>query len=311
MVAAVAAAAAIACRPAQGLGSLAYTRGGIRHVVDLGTCRDTIAGRASAPRPVPLMSPDGRWKARIAIIAGKQAIVVSSPGSPPLAVLTQPAWSPSAKNGSPGPLMLLGWSPDDRWVLFANDPMGSQSIIADGILVRAVPIRGGALHTVASMLGNDDYRAWCGSRLVLSAGGDRIATTNKRLLVTGPPSWHARLLAADPARAWGSLTCAPDGQAVVVQSQRAGTTNESFVNTRWSLWHVGFDGTSRRLTSPPPGYADESPRFSGTTLFFVRSHRGVGRVYALRGGKLLGPFASLGANIGYYGHHAWAYAVRR
>jgi hypothetical protein len=95
-----------------------------------------------------------------------------------------------------------------------------------------------------------------------------------------------------------------------VQSQPA-STDANFFHTRWSLWRVGLDGTKRRLTSPRPGYADESPRFSGKTLFFVRSRRGVGKLYALRGGRLLGPLASLGSQLGYYGHHAWPYSVRR
>jgi hypothetical protein len=47
----------------------------------------------------------------------------------------------------------------------------------------------------------------------------------------------------------------------------------------------------------------------GGTLFFVRSRHGTGAVYALRGGKLLGPFATVGPNPGYYGHRAWPYAV--
>ena len=206
--------------------------------------------------------------------------------------------------------MLLDWSPDDDWVLFANDPMGSQSIIADGIIVQAVSLQEGGLHRVAAMLGYDDYRAWCGGSLVLTAGGDRIATANKRLLVTRPPVWHAHLLASDPGRAWGSVTCSPGGRTVVVQSQPV-STDANFFHTKWSRWRVGLDGAVRRLTSPPPGYADESPRFSGATLFFVRSRRGIGRVYALRDGKLIGPFASLGYSLGYYGHNDWTYSVRR
>src|SRR5439155_1760149 len=80
-----------------------------------------------------------------------------------------------------------------------------------------------------------DYLAWCGERLVFTAGLDRVATHNKRLLVAGPPAWRPRPLWAAPTRAFGSLACAPDGRAVAVLSQPA-SDNASFFATRWQLW---------------------------------------------------------------------------
>jgi hypothetical protein len=102
------------------------------------------------------------------------------------------------------------------------------------------------------------------------------------------------------------LVCARDGRSVVVQSQ-AESDNPSFFATRWSLWRVGLDGSTHRLTSPPSGYADESPRLApdGRTLLFVRSRKGIGALYALRGQKLFGPLLSLGYNLGFYGHQGW------
>jgi hypothetical protein len=291
----------------RGLGSLAYSRGGHRHLLDLGTCRDTVGGPARGSRPGPAVSRDGRSTARVEVVAGRQSIVVSHAGGGGRAVLIQPAWSPAAPNRSPGPLMLLGYSGDGGWVLFANDPMGSASIVADGILMRAVSLRGDRVREVATLLGYDDYRAWCGGRLVLISGGGRVATRNKRIVAAGPPSWKPRPLVRGVRHAWGSVACAPDGRSVVAQAQ------EPSVFAQWSLWRVGFDHSVRRLTSPPTGYSDDSPRFGpdGRTLFFVRSRRDTGRVYALRDGKLLGPFATVGPDTGYYGHHDWPYSVRR
>jgi hypothetical protein len=204
--------------------------------------------------------------------------------------------------------MLLGASPDRRWIFFANDPMGSQSIIADGVRLQVVAARGGRPRELLPTLAYDDYRTWCGGRLVLTAGGDRIATTNKWLATLAPPGWRPRVL--QRTGAWGSTACARDGKSVVAQSQAA-SDDGNFFHTHWALWRVGFDGSLRRLTSPPPGYADESPQFAGGTLYFVRSHHGVGKLYALRRGKLLGPLLSLGFDLGYYGHHGWQYSVRR
>ena len=45
--------------------------------------------------------------------------------------------------------------------------------------------------------------------------------------------------------------------------------------TPGTVWRVGMNGSRRRLTSPPAGFADESPRLSsdGRSIFFPRSHQ--------------------------------------
>lgn len=291
MVAAVA--AALACVPTPGLGTIRYERGTTLHVVDLATCRET-ASRVPRPRGNGVT---------VAVAGGKQTLRADG-----RALLTLPAWKPNAKNGSPGPIMPLGRAA--RWVLYAIDSMGSASLIADGVLVRAVS-PAGRIRAVTTALGYSDYRTWCGGRLVLIAGGDRIATRNKRIVAARPPDWKPVPLVRGADRAWGSVACAPDGRSVVAQAQPP-SDDATFVRTRWALWRVGFDGSLRRLTSPPPGYADESPRVARDgTLYFVRSRRGVGRLYALRRGALLGPLLSLGYSLGYYGHRAWPYSVTR
>jgi hypothetical protein len=309
MVAAVTAAAAVACTPVRGLGSLAYTRGGRLHVVDLGTCRDQVAKAQRAGRAGAFPSPDGRLRARVRVAGGEQTIWIADRSGKGYGVVSLPRWSPNAKNRSPGPLMLLGWSGDSRWVFFAVDPMGSQSLPADGLMLETASVDG-RVRRIGQTLGYDDYRTWCGGRLVLTAGGDRIATHNKRLVTASPPGWKTQPLVRAPKRAFGSVACSPDG-GVVVQSQPATGVDMTSVYAHWSLYRVS-NGRPQRLTSPPRGYSDDSPRFSPDgTLFFVRSHRNVGRVYALRNGKLLGPFATLGRDIGFYGHHDWPYSVRR
>jgi len=156
------------------------------------------------------------------------------------------------------------------------------------------------------MLVYRDYLASCGGRLVFTAGGDRVATDRKRLLVASPPKWRPHPLVPGTRHVFGSVACAPDGRSVVVQAQGQ-STNPSFFATHWALWRVGLDGTERRLTSPPRGSADESPRLSkdGRVLLFVRTRKGNGHLYALRGTRLTGPLLYLGNNIGFYGHHDW------
>lgn len=292
----------VACTPHPGLGTVAIQRPAIVRVVDLASCRVTTERPAKpAGGPTIVVRRTGK--------AGTQSIVFD--GRMVLTVHESFARIPA---GSPGPIELKGISPDRRWILYAIDPMGSASLAADGLTLQAVSTTGGRSRTVASGLLYSDYRAWCDFRtLVITAGGDRIATNNKRLVVTGPPTWRPHLLVHMPTHAFGSVVCAPDGESVVVQSQPQ-SADGSFFHTRWHLQRIWFyDGAQKTLTHPPLGYADESPHFSPDerTIYFVRSKRGIGELYALRAGKLVGPLLSLGYSMGYYGANAWPYTVRR
>ena len=320
------------------LGAVAYLRGTSLHLLDLSTCGDRVLVRRGASPPVEfirggrsirygrnsavpvaggrpvrvaaesgLRSPDGRLVARIrarrrpGAKTGTQSIVVGG-----RAIYTLRESYRRAPAGAPGPLALVAWSADSRWLLFYVDPMGSASIVADGIRLRAIRATGGQARKLVVTLGYPDYLAWCGRRLVATAGASRLATENKWLVLASPPAWRARKLVRGPARAWGSIACTADGARLAAQSQPA-SHNPSFFSTRWSLWSVRLDGSRRRLTAPPRGYADESPRWSrdGRALLFVRSRRGAGRLYLWRSGTVLGPLANLGSSLGYYGHQDW------
>lgn len=314
MVAAVAAAAAFACRPEPGLGPVSYTRGAVVHVLDLATCRERVRRAPAAAPPAPLASADGRITVTVAArqsgAKGSQSIVVHDRRAATARTVYRVAESYARiPAGAPGPLMLFKLSGDARWIFFAIDPQGSQSLAADGLRMLVVSTRGGRVHRIGPTLAGDDYLSWCNGALVYTGGGDRIATTNKQLLVAKPPDWRPRPLVPGRGRAFGSVTCAPDRRSVVVQEQRDTGPNMN-VRAQWSLWRVGLDGREARLTAPPRGSADESPRFGGSTLLFVRSLRGHGALYGLRHGRVVGPFASLGYGPAYYGHYSWPYAVR-
>jgi hypothetical protein len=254
-----------------------------------------------------LRSPDGRLVARIKVErrpgapTGSQSILVGR-----RAIYTVRESYRVVPAGAPGPLALLAWSSDSRWLLFYVDPVGSASIAADGIEVLAISVHGGPPARVVRMLAYTDYVTWCGRRLVATAGLSRLATENKRLVVAAPPVWRPRRLVRAPLRAWGSVACAPNGKTLVAQSQ-AVSHDAHFFATRWSLWSVGLDGSRTRLTKPPPRSADESPRWSrdGRSLLFVRSRQGTGRLYLRHAGRVAGPLANLGYDLGYYGHHDW------
>jgi hypothetical protein len=324
MLAAVGVAAA--CTPQPALGSVADLRSGKVHVVDLASCRDRVVrtgvhGQVEftrsgtvrvRPVPRPFETSDGRFSLSVRASgsgrSAKQTIWVTdrrSGRSHPVFSETQ-YYKQIGPGDTPGPIILLGWSGDDRWIFFTIDPGGSGSIAADGLILRVVPAAGGRVHELAPMLVYSDYLTWCGGMLVFTAGHDRVAGAHNHLLVATPPQWRPRPLVGVPGRAWGSVSCAPGRRSVIVQSQPA-SDDPSFFATRWSLWRVGLDGSMMRLTSPPPHYADESPRVSrdGRAIMFVRSRNGVGALYALHGRTLVGPFARLGFSPGYYGHQDW------
>jgi hypothetical protein len=309
---AVAAASAFSCRPEPGLGSITLERRGALHVIDLATCREHIRPGGLPGTSGPLRSPRSTFDATVRSSgqghSAKQTIWITNRRtgrSRPVFSETQ-YYKTIGPGETPGPIVLRGWSGDERWIFFFIDPGGSGSIAADGLMLRVVSVDGGRPSTLAKMLLYPDYLAWCGNRLVFTAGTDRVATNRKRLLAAAPPRWRPRPLVKAPQRAWGSLACAPNGRQLVAQSQ-AQSANPSFFATRWALWRVGLDGSLRRLTSPPPGYADESPRFSknGDVMLFVRMRKGKGMLYALRHGRVVGPLLFLGNSLGYYGHHDW------
>jgi hypothetical protein len=254
----------VACTPHPGYGSVLLRNGAQRRIVDLATCRSR-----ALPKGGTVLHVRGR------------TVVAAPRGS-------------SVAN--------LGASPDGRWQLFAIDPMSSVSVAADGLAVKAVAVRTKRVRTIATGLIYGDYRAWCGNRLVMTAGGGRMSTHHKWLIVTSPPAWRVRVLVRDPGRAFGALAC--DGESVVVQSARDSGLDYTR-STPWSLWRVSLaTGALHRLTSPPAGSHDDAPRVTSTgKILFVRTRHHVGTLYGLGAGPLL----ALGRDPDeYYGHRGWS-----
>ena len=317
MLAVVVAAASLAlggCPHDASLGTVTFPRGGALHRFSFADCGDRTVGRAPEPRAQPpLASSDGRFVATVRVRGhaqtGVQSVWVTDRRSGrSRRIFSTSTWAVGAiTRASPGPIILLGWPGDDRWIFFAIDPEGSGSIAADGLVLRVVASTGGRPTRLPVSLAYPDYLAWCGGRLVFTAGYDRVATHHKFLEVAAPPDWHPRSLWPDPARAFGSLACAPAGRSVAVLSQPA-RDDGNFFHARWQLWRVELANGSRTLLDrPPPGSADESPRWSrdGRSLLFVRERQGVGRLMLLRDARVSGPFVSLGYSLGFYGHHDW------
>lgn len=289
-------------------GSVTYVRGGKQHSVSLATCVDRTVQKTQTTTG-GLVSAQGEVASirtiRPAHGIGSETIVVD--GKPILHVREDYRTIPG---GEPGPLGLVTWSPDSRWLFYDVDPMSSASIAADGLGLRALDVADGHTVAVTMMLMDRDYLTWCGSTLVLTAGGDRLATHDKHLVAARAPGWKPHAIWNAPGRAFGSVACAPSGQDVAVLSQRDNGDDWNFFAPRWQLWRVGLDGSHTLLDAPPAGYADESPHWSpdGGSLLFVRERKGDGTLTLLHDDHVEGPLANLGYSLGYYGHHDWEIA---
>ena len=271
-----------------GSGTIDFLHGTTLRAVSLGSCTQRTLGKASTVDAFPGIRTTGaRAKTQRIWVHGR--LVFSHAES--------------------GPVMLRKLSADGKWLFFSIDSDASASIAADGLDLLVVSTRGGPVHRLGVTLVHRDYLTWCSGRLVYAAGPDRIAVHAKRLLVAAPPDWKPKPLWSDTTRSFASPSCEPDGTGVSVLSQPS-SVNANFFATRWQLWQVAFDGTHNLVDAPPAGWADEQPRWSpdGNTLAFVRERNGYGRLMIMRQGKVLGPVAQLGYQLGYYGHHDWGLA---
>ena len=285
-----------------------------------------VVATTGQPRPLQLPAHAWAWAPRghrLAIAQHDGSVAVVEPGGKTETVAPA-GWDPSSFAWSPdGRTLALGrlqpaevavWrggdvtrvagpfsddvppeiaavAPDGRTVFWWRRP--SASTAADGL-----PLRTSAATLPPTLLYHD-WVAWCGGRLYVAAGIDRYATHGKRIVALAAPSWRPRDVSRDARLSWVAPTCA--GGRVLVSAGR------NFVERHFGLERrsVYVLSPRRRLTTPPAGATDESPRAAGDEVLFVRVRAFVARLELLHGGRVR-ELAKLGRSIGYYGHYDWA-----
>lgn len=297
------------------------------HVLAAVTARGGLLVGGPGTQPRRLL-PDG-WGASGAMYAQDGSLAVSRdlradrrPLREEVWLLRPPAWRPRLVRRLPAaadtPPTLAAVAPDAHAILYWPFVDHANSANLDGLPLVLVPVTGGAERRITpSMLATTEYLAWCGRRLVVASGSDRMATLHKSLLVAAPPAWRPRLLAPAGARSWISPSCSANGRVVAAA---AGPNREDvpFGREARSIWLLPVTrGPRVRLTPPPPrGRSDELPRLSadGRFVLFVRSGPtdrdagAPGRLYLVETGgahRLFGPLASLGRGGNYYGRYGW------
>jgi hypothetical protein len=185
----------------------------------------------------------------------------------------------------------------------------SGSIAADGVALYANGRRLG----VGLMY--PDYVAVCGGRVAFTHGHDRYAVHGKSIVLDGHDVSH------DETRSWVSPACSTDGTTLVASASRS-RRDELMGHEHRSIWRLL--PTRRRLTRPPAGWTDESPRIlRDGSILFVRTRQVPrrrtsvterGTLELLRRGRLTA-VADVGfttSTVGeglytsnYYGHYGW------
>jgi hypothetical protein len=185
-----------------------------------------------------------------------------------------------------GEATLAGWSGDDTWIFVWPNAAHSASLAADGFGLIAVPRNGGRTRFLSDIFKTDvllynDYVAFARHRsgVVLTAGGDREAWTNKRVTFVDPDSGKFAIL-TDTKTAAGSVDWSPDGSRIAFPlgpdagSIGGGEQAKNALAQR-RIWVINVDGRQPRQLTSDPEYRDEYPLWShdGRTILFARIDR--------------------------------------
>jgi dipeptidyl aminopeptidase/acylaminoacyl peptidase len=240
----------LACAHHPELGSFAYLRRSALHVFDLASCRDrvvrrgvhgafefTSGGRIRVQKLSDTVdTADGRFAPSVRATGkgktAKQTIWVTGrrTGAAHTVFSETQYYRRIGPGDTPGPIILLRWSGDDRWIFFTVYPGGSGSIAADGLILRVVSAAGGPVHEIAWSLASADY--WsiaCAPDGRSVVAQSQLASNNASFFATRWQLWRVgldrsrRQLTSPPAHyADESPRFSRDGRTIVFVRSRHG-----------------------------------------------------------------------------------------
>jgi len=177
-------------------------------------------------------------------------------------------------------LVINGWSPDSREILFSLTPAFSASALSDGLPLWAVPASGGQARNlgVTVISRHEDFidELANGTPLAVVAGGFREVWTRKQIALLDVASGRVSYL-TDSSTTAISPSWSLDGELLAyvsspdVGSVGGGNEGMAAMTARRILVSSRDGSNARRLTSDE-AYREERPLWSadGTQILFIR-----------------------------------------
>ncbi|HEX6509107.1 MAG TPA: hypothetical protein VF221_15875 [Chloroflexota bacterium] len=229
---------------------------------------------------------------------------------------------PSSRNNA---IMLAGWWPDGKELLYWLDPQFSASLAADGLPLFTLNPASGAVRSLAYTLHYSDWLAPApsGGQIAIVRGLDRSSYFGKHIDICSEGAATCAPLAASSGTVSEDPAWSPSGNKVAFVRATALPRTSGFATgaayMRWihsrTLWIAHPDGSElRQVHSAGNGVYDPAWSSDGRRLLFVRDNAlwlspylggTPARVAQLFPGRQLPPYPSRYWDISYYGKVGW------
>jgi len=212
-------------------------------------------------------------------------------------------------------VVLAGWWPSARGLVFWLDPDYSQSIAADGLDLSALPLDGSASRALVGTLPYRDWLSWApdGRTLLLVEGGGREAWQGKHLTVCDVERGACRLIPQPASDVSVDPAWAPNGSMIAFVRARAhaGSSGAAQTGVDWTitrtLWLAAPDGSGAHELSYVRGgvFAPAWSADGRALLFWQDDALWLWRSRSSDVVRIIGPFPQHAAPTDFFGHVSW------